>query len=241
MKRLIKMSYVTTFLLTGCASDFSNLLDSHLDQNAQKSITFETNQVYFMHSLHKNTTKEERNVYLDEFILKSDMQCQNYLNTPLAKEKVDESKNSLYMSMFDTVSNLFGISLATNAAKAVFLGKEMRNINAEVSGYRKMVLFVMFDISTETKKDLEKYRKFRKKLLDLGFIMFQYSVYVRFCNSLVIAQKYEKKIEDSAPTNGSIRIMKITESQYSNMITIENYREKPEEKVAQQGQTFMVF
>jgi len=117
----------------------------------------------------------------------------------------------------------------------------MRNINAEVSGYRKMVLFVMFDISTETKKDLEKYRKFRKKLLDLGFIMFQYSVYVRFCNSLVIAQKYEKKIEDSAPTNGSIRIMKITESQYSNMITIENYREKPEQKVSQQGQTFMVF
>ena len=117
----------------------------------------------------------------------------------------------------------------------------MRNINAEVSGYRKMVLFVMFDISTETKKDLEKYRKFRKKLLDFGFIMFQYSVYVRFCNSLVIAQKYEKKIEDIAPTNGSIRIMKITESQYSNMITIENYREEPEKKVAQQGQTFMVF
>ena len=45
----------------------------------------------------------------------------------------------------------------------------------------------------------------------------------------------------SYPNNGSIRIIKITESQYSNMIIIENYREKPEEKVAQQGQTFMVF
>ena len=117
----------------------------------------------------------------------------------------------------------------------------MRNINNEVSGYRKMVLFVMFDISTETKKDLDKYRYFRKKLLESGFIMFQYSVYIRFCKSLAIAQKYEKKIEAQAPNNGSIRIIKITESQYSNMIIIENYREKPEEKVTQQGQTFMVF
>jgi len=117
----------------------------------------------------------------------------------------------------------------------------MRNINGAISGYRKMVLFVMFDISTKTKKDLDKYRKFRADLLGHGFIMFQYSIYIRFCRSLSIAEKYEKKIEAQAPHNGSIRIIKITESQYSNMITIENYREKPEEKVAQQEQTFMVF
>ena len=117
----------------------------------------------------------------------------------------------------------------------------MRDITGEISGYRKMVLFVMFDISTETKKDLDKYRKFRNSLLGHGFIMFQYSIYIRFCRSLSIAEKYEKKIEAEAPHNGSIRIMKITESQYSNMIIVENYREKPEEKVAKQKQTVMVF
>ncbi len=110
-----------------------------------------------------------------------------------------------------------------------------------ISGYRKMVLFVMFDMPTETKKDLDKYRKFRKKLFELGFVMFQYSIYIRFCRSLVIAQKYEKKVELSAPLNGSIRIIKITEAQYSNMKIIENYREKPEMKVAEQIQTQMVF
>ena len=110
-----------------------------------------------------------------------------------------------------------------------------------ISGYRKMVLFVMFDMPTETNKDLEKYRKFRKKLFELGFIMFQYSVYVRFCKSLATAQKYEKKVELSAPLNGSIRILKITEAQYSNMKTIENYREKPEKKITEQIQTQMVF
>jgi len=117
----------------------------------------------------------------------------------------------------------------------------MRNITGEISGYRKMVLFVMFDISTETKKDLDKYRKFRKNLLGHGFIMFQYSIYIRFCRSLAIAEKYERKIEAQSPDNGSIRIIKITESQYSNMKTIENYREKTEEKLKEQVQTFMVF
>lgn len=117
----------------------------------------------------------------------------------------------------------------------------MRKIDSAISGYRKMVLFVMFDMPTETRKDLEKYRKFRKKLFELGFTMFQYSIYIRFCRSLAIAQKYEKKVELSAPLNGSIRIIKITEAQYQNMKIIENYREKPEIKVSEQMQTQMVF
>ena len=71
----------------------------------------------------------------------------------------------------------------------------MTNKKDAISGYRKMVLFVMFDMPTETKADLKKYRDFRSKLFDLGFIMFQYSVYIRFCRSLSIAEKYERKVE----------------------------------------------
>ncbi|RXJ83240.1 CRISPR-associated endonuclease Cas2 [Arcobacter cloacae] len=111
----------------------------------------------------------------------------------------------------------------------------------ETSRYRKMVLFTMFDMPTNTKKDIKKYTKFRKKLLEMGFIMFQYSVYIRFCKSLAFAQKYEAKIQQSAPTGGSIRVMKITEAQYKNMLVIENYREKPEKKVQKQTQTVLVF
>ena len=113
--------------------------------------------------------------------------------------------------------------------------------NDALSRYRKMVLFVMFDMPTETKNDLIKYRRFRKKLFELGFVMFQFSIYIRFCRSLAIAKKYEKKIELAAPLNGSIRVLKITEEQYKNMKIIENYREKPEEKIKEQIQTVMVF
>lgn len=117
----------------------------------------------------------------------------------------------------------------------------MTNKKDAISRYRKMVLFVMFDMPTETKEDLTKYRKFRSKLLDLGFIMFQYSIYIRFCRSVAIAEKYERKVEQFAPLNGSIRVLRITEDQYKQMKIIENYREKPEEKVTEQMQTVMVF
>jgi CRISPR-associated protein Cas2 len=113
--------------------------------------------------------------------------------------------------------------------------------NDAISGYRKMVLFVMFDMPTETKADLKKYRNFRSKLLDFGFIMFQYSVYIRFCRSVVVAEKYERKVEKFAPVNGSIRVLRITQEQYKHMKIIENYREKPEKKVKEQTQTVMVF
>ena len=104
-----------------------------------------------------------------------------------------------------------------------------------------MVLFAMFDMPTDTKGDIKKYTKFRKKLLEMGFIMFQFSIYVRFCNSLENAQKCERKIKENSPTKGSIRVLKVTEAQYKNMIIIENYREKPEKKVEKQTQTVLVF
>ena len=111
----------------------------------------------------------------------------------------------------------------------------------EISRYRKMVLFAMFDMPTDTKGDIKKYTKFRKKLLEMGFIMFQFSIYVRFCNSLENALKYERKIKENAPKKGSIRVLKVTEAQYKNMVIIENYREKPEKKIEKQTQTVLIF
>ena len=129
MKKLLHASSIlATLLFTGCVAGLPNRLGSNLAHNNQNTVTFKTNQVHFMHSIKNSSNLNERNNYLDEFILKSDMQCQNYLNNPLAKPEIDDSKDSLYMSMFDTVSGLFGMSLATNAAKAVFLDKDSESL-----------------------------------------------------------------------------------------------------------------
>lgn len=49
--------------------------------------------------------------------------------------------------------------------------------------YRIMRLMVMFDLPTDTSQQRKQYRQFRKKLLNEGFIMIQYSVYVRVCTT----------------------------------------------------------
>ena len=40
---------------------------------------------------------------------------------------------------------------------------------------------IMFDLPVETSEERKEYRKFRKNLINEGFIMIQYSVYVRVC------------------------------------------------------------
>ena len=53
------------------------------------------------------------------------------------------------------------------------------------SEYRIMWVLVFFDLPTETKRERKLYADFRKKLLQDGFTMFQFSIYVRHCPSTV--------------------------------------------------------
>ena len=108
-------------------------------------------------------------------------------------------------------------------------------------GFRRMVLFVMFDMPTKTRTDLRNYTVFKKRLFGFGFFMFQYSVYIRFCENLASAQKYEKKIQKVAPSKGHIIAIKITESQYKNMVIIKGKSEKNSNSIEKQKQLVMVF
>ena len=110
----------------------------------------------------------------------------------------------------------------------------------EEGGIRRMVSMVMFDLPTGTKSNLKKYTRFKKEILGYGFIMFQYSVYVKFCNSLSISRKYEKKLTKISPKNGLICIIRITESQYKNMITVRK-KEKKDDFINKNTQLIMEF
>lgn len=78
----------------------------------------------------------------------------------------------------------------------------------------------MFDLPVETKVQQKAYRTFHKDLLQNGFLMLQYSVYIRFCNNDTSAVKFIKRISKIKPIEGNIRIIKITENQFENMITL---------------------
>lgn len=75
----------------------------------------------------------------------------------------------------------------------------------------------MFDLPTETSKQRKQYRQFRKKLINEGFIMIQYSVYVRVCTTKSAAEFLEKRIKDFLPDEGIIQSLVLTEKQYSDM------------------------
>ena len=88
------------------------------------------------------------------------------------------------------------------------------------SGYKSMWLITMFDLPVKTKKDRKVYAIFRKSLLEQGFSMIQFSVYVRFCASEELAQKHRKAIRATLPERGQVRIITLTDRQFEKM---ENY------------------
>lgn len=80
-----------------------------------------------------------------------------------------------------------------------------------------MRLMCMFDLPVETEKEKRAYREFRKQLIKNGFVMMQYSVYIRTCPSREYTQRLENKIKKVVPANGNIRLITITEKQYNDM------------------------
>lgn len=82
---------------------------------------------------------------------------------------------------------------------------------------RFMRLFVFFDLPTNTKKQRKYATRFRKHLLKEGFMMLQYSVYVRVCKGQEIVNLYTNRLEDNLPKEGHIRVLQITDKQYERM------------------------
>ena len=85
------------------------------------------------------------------------------------------------------------------------------------NAYRIMWVLVLFDLPTETKRDRQVATKFRKKLLDDGFAMFQFSIYVRHCPSRENAEVHIKRTKNNLPEFGKVGIICITDKQFGQM------------------------
>lgn len=114
---------------TGCVSGLNSGSSLAPGENGYEN-RFNTNQYSFLTSrLDATSTKNDRNLFLEEFISQSDMQCQRYLgNSQYQTQKVTSSaEQTLYMSIFDTVSLLFGVKYITDTAKEVFISNTNTN------------------------------------------------------------------------------------------------------------------
>ncbi|WP_057828696.1 CRISPR-associated endonuclease Cas2 [Liquorilactobacillus cacaonum] len=71
-----------------------------------------------------------------------------------------------------------------------------------------------FDLPMVSKTELRHYRIFRKRLIELGFIMIQESVYVRTLPNRSQLSKYEEQLKRVTPENGLVELMYVSEKQF---------------------------
>jgi CRISPR-associated protein Cas2 len=94
--------------------------------------------------------------------------------------------------------------------------------------YRIMWVLVFFDIPVETKKQRKAATRFRKQLLEDGFSMFQFSIYVRNCPSRENAGVHVKRVKNMLPEYGHVGVLTITDKQFGMMELF--FSKKPAER-----------
>ena len=99
-----------------------------------------------------------------------------------------------------------------------------------LSGFRLMWMIVLFDLPVMAKKDRKAATKFRQFLLDEGFEMSQFSVYMRFCSGKEQSEVYTRRIEKGTPRTGKVHIVYITDKQYENIVCFDGRNREPPRK-----------
>jgi CRISPR-associated protein Cas2 len=107
-----------------------------------------------------------------------------------------------------------------------------------LSEYRIMWILVLFDLPTETKIDKKRYSKFRKDLIEDGFTMFQFSIYLRHCSSRENADVHTKRVKKSLPPYGNVGILCVTDKQFGMIELYSNQKEEPLPDIPQQLELF---
>ncbi len=89
---------------------------------------------------------------------------------------------------------------------------------SRMSGYRVMWMLTMFDLPVMTQSQRKEATRFRQHLLDLGFEMAQFSVYMRCCASREQCEALVPRIRKGLPSGGKVSILIFTDKQYEGMI-----------------------
>lgn len=101
-----------------------------------------------------------------------------------------------------------------------------------------MWILVMFDLPVMEKDERKAAASFRNNLLDMGFEMSQFSVYMRFCSSQAQVDTYAKRVEAILPKGGKVHILQFTDKQYERIITYHGKAKQPAHKTPEQFNLF---
>jgi CRISPR-associated protein Cas2 len=105
----------------------------------------------------------------------------------------------------------------------------MPETRLQLSEYRGMWLFVLFDLPVDTATKRKEYTRFRKELLKQGFTMLQYSVYARYFASEDSSNIQKIKVRATLPPDGQVRLLSVTDKQFGKMEVFFGKKRKPTE------------
>ena len=80
-----------------------------------------------------------------------------------------------------------------------------------------MRILVFFDLPTLTVEDRRNYRRFRKCLVENGFLMMQESVYCKLMTTPTVEASVKNLIRKNKPDDGVVQILTVTEKQFAKM------------------------
>ncbi len=92
-------------------------------------------------------------------------------------------------------------------------------------------LLVMFDLPTDTKSQRREAARFRNALLDLGYLMLQYSVYARCAVSMETKKAHLVRLQKIAPNTGNIQCIFITDTQWGKSVTISHQNNETKRQI----------
>jgi CRISPR-associated protein Cas2 len=88
-----------------------------------------------------------------------------------------------------------------------------------------MHLLTMFDLPSKTKNERCIYRRFRKRLLELGFTKIQFSVYIKYADNKTQFDAFKRNVKKALPKRGNVRMINLTDQQYVSMETFDNNKQ----------------
>ena len=80
-----------------------------------------------------------------------------------------------------------------------------------------MRVIVFFDLPVETALDRRNYSRFRKFLINEGFIMMQESVYTKLTLNNSVTESVRQKLLKNKPPKGIVEMLVITEKQFASI------------------------
>lgn len=99
-----------------------------------------------------------------------------------------------------------------------------------LNGFRLMWMLVLFDLPVLTKPERKEATRFRNFLLDEGFQMSQFSVYMRFCSGKEQVDTLTRRLEKGTPRTGKVHILTLTDKQYENAVCLDGRKREPPRK-----------